>query len=116
CHAAEHELFRDPKLALTPAQHAASGFALELPHAKQECAQCHAPAGSFAERYPGRSAELCSQCHADPHGGQFEGGPFATGDCLACHEKTRWEPHTFDVAKHAFTGFALTGAHTSTDC
>ncbi len=117
CHKAEHESFRDQALELTPEQHAQSGFALELPHEKQTCAQCHDPLRTeFVERYPGRKTDLCSQCHADPHGGQFAEGPFSTGDCLVCHERTRFEPHTFDIDKHAQAEFALNGTHATTKC
>ncbi|HUR27156.1 MAG TPA: cytochrome c3 family protein [Planctomycetota bacterium] len=117
CHAAAHDSFRDERLVLTPEQHARSGFALDAPHAETKCAQCHAPdAPTFAESYPGRAQDRCSACHADPHGGQFAEGPFSEGDCLACHERTRFEPHAFDVAKHARADFALTGTHVRTEC
>jgi len=117
CHAAEHDSFRDERLALSSEQHARSGFTLDLPHDQQKCQQCHDPrALAFADRYPGRKQDLCSACHADPHGGQFALGPFSTGDCLACHERTRFEPHTFDTEKHARAEFVLTGAHLGTQC
>lgn len=117
CHAAEHDTFRDERLKLTPEQHAWSGFKLDLPHDEVTCDKCHDPSGeSFPARYPGRRQDTCSQCHEDPHGGQFADGPFSTGDCLACHEATRFEPHTFDLAKHMRADFTLTGAHATTKC
>jgi hypothetical protein len=117
CHAAEHDSFRDERLALSLAQHAKSGFVLDLPHDEVTCAQCHDPAvKTFDARYPGRTQDLCSRCHADVHAGQFAQGPFSQGDCLACHERTRWDPHTFDAEQHALAAFVLTGTHTATEC
>ncbi len=118
CHAADHETFRDDRLsALTVEQHAASGFALAAPHDAQKCVDCHDPAlADFAKRYPGRDADRCSACHDDPHGGQFAAGAFASGDCLACHAREHFEPHTFDVEQHARAAFALSGAHTALEC
>ncbi|MBK8180850.1 MAG: hypothetical protein IPK67_18555 [Planctomycetes bacterium] len=116
CHGAEHETFRDERLVLTPEQHLKSGFPVDVPHDEVQCDKCHAPEASFAQRYPGRSPDQCSRCHADAHAGQFAEGPFATGDCLACHERTRWTPHTFDVEKHGLAEFTLTGSHATTEC
>lgn len=117
CHEAEHETFRDQALELDPEQHAQSGFSLALPHDKQTCEQCHDPLqDDFTQRYPGRRQDLCSQCHEDPHGGQFADGPFSTGDCLACHAREHFDPPAFDVEQHARADFALTGTHTTTAC
>jgi hypothetical protein len=117
CHLAEHEEFRNEHVTTTPEQHAASGFALSLPHDKQVCADCHDPEGrDFAARYPGRGADECSACHDDPHGGQFAEGPFSKGDCIACHDREHFEPHAFTVEKHSLAAFALSGAHLTTEC
>lgn len=117
CHAAEHELFRDERLALSPQQHAASGFSLGPPHAELECASCHAPElANFAERYPGRGQDECSACHADPHEGQFTTGPFAGGECIACHSRQHFDPHEFDLDKHARAALRLEGAHAAAEC
>lgn len=117
CHAAEHDSFRDERLQLSAQQHAASGFALAAPHDALECAQCHEPAAAdFAARYPGRGQDQCSACHQDPHGGQFASGPFSGGDCIACHSREHFEPHEFDLAKHARAALALDGRHAQTEC
>jgi hypothetical protein len=116
CHAPEHTSFREPGLALTKEQHAASGFALEAPHDALECGACHAGAGTpFAERFHGRAGQ-CSTCHEDPHAGQFDRGTFAGAECNACHEPTRFAPHAFTPEKHALTGFELTGRHLELSC
>ena len=71
---------------------------------------------SFAQRFPGRSNGDCARCHADPHFGQFDVGPFAVRRCTECHEEMGWEPHTFTKERHARTDFALNGKHGETDC
>lgn len=115
CHAAHHETFTAPDATLERALHAATGFPLEAPHAAVACAGCHAPAASFAERYPGRSPDGCAACHADPHRGEFGDLP-ARGDCRQCHAATHFMPSDFDLGRHARTGFPLTGAHQAVAC
>lgn len=116
CHAHEHTSFRDPRLELTPAQHAASGFPLEPPHQNLSCAQCHAPELAFEARHPGRRPQDCASCHADPHGGQFDDGPFAAQGCIACHQVHAFEPHRFDAGLHARTAFPLEHSHLAVAC
>ena len=117
CHLAEHETFRDERIPLDAPLHAGSGFALVEPHAEVTCDECHDPLlETFAERYPGRTGQACSVCHADPHEGQFATGPFSEGECTVCHAPHEWEPPAFGVAEHGRTELALTGAHVETDC
>jgi len=118
CHAAEHDTFHHVELLrMTPAQHAASGFALAEPHDQVKCVDCHAlEPRDFAARYPGRSADRCSACHEDVHAGQFATGPFSQGDCLACHERTHFDPPAFDVEEHARAALPLEGAHLELEC
>lgn len=159
CHPPSDESFARPQAEITAAQHALAGFALEAPHARATCEQCHtrsaleraarvdAPgdaarsarkagdassavtdvratrsggdsadpsstdAATFALLHPGRNADDCAACHADPHGGQF-----GDASCLACHERLAFVPHGFDVARHAATAFALEGAHAAVAC
>lgn len=116
CHDAEHASFRGDVAEMTAELHAASGFSLEAPHDRAECADCHSPyAPLFELRYPGRSADACDVCHQDPHGGQFDGGPFAAG-CLVCHDRHAFEPHAFAVPQHALTAMPLTGRHVDAEC
>jgi len=117
CHLAEHTNFAEGSLAVTPEQHALSGFALDLPHDKVACEACHKPElDGFRARFPGRTSEACSACHADVHGGQFAEGPFARQECTACHDKERFEPHAFTVEKHALASLPLTGKHLEAAC
>ncbi len=118
CHAAEHESFRDPELAqMTAAQHAASGFPLAPPHDAPACDRCHDPERKrFAKRFPGRTPEQCSACHADVHAGQFEDGPFAGQECSACHAALHFDPPAFGLEEHARTALPLEGRHAETEC
>jgi hypothetical protein len=117
CHEAEHTSFRDEGLELSAAQHAKSGFPIDAPHDGSTCAECHDPGLlTFEARYPGRDRDSCAACHEDPHGGQFDTGPFAAEGCVACHGRERFEPHRFDVDLHARTALPLEGSHLEADC
>lgn len=117
CHAAEHVLFAEAAALTSPTQHASSGFALALPHDELACDECHsAELGDYAARFPGRDADTCSACHDDVHDGQFATGPFSSGDCIACHAREHFSPHTFDLADHARTSLPLEGAHAPLEC
>lgn len=112
CHLAEHSSFRPGDLSVTSAQHAASGFPLEPPHAEIACGACHRPEKEpFGARYPGREADDCAACHADPHDGQFR-----DASCLDCHDRLRFQPHGFTAERHAATKLPLTGGHLETEC
>lgn len=117
CHQAEHTEFLQATSITSATHHAQSGFALDRPHDQAKCEQCHEPdLERFDERYPGRGADECSACHADPHGGQFDEGLFAGQECTACHERTQFAPHTFELDDHARTAMPLDGVHARTEC
>jgi hypothetical protein len=123
CHDALHASFASPAATLTVEQHAASGFALDAPHARQDCEECHAPraegpfaSADFASRYPGRSADDCAACHADPHAGEFERGAFSGRRCVDCHATHEFRPSRFDADMHALSGFALSDSHALPQC
>lgn len=133
CHPITHTSFADERVTLTPAQHAAAGFSLAAPHERAACTACHPASAraddeierttfaSYVRAHPGRTADDCAACHGDPHGGQFATGPFATSTsagaaCIVCHERAHFSPPAFDLAEHARTTFALTGAHQAVAC
>jgi hypothetical protein len=84
-----------------------SGFELTGGHSGRQCVDCHQGTTSAAN-------SDCISCHqanyneAKDHAAQS----FPT-NCLLCHNNTDWTQSTFD---HNATSFALTGAHTTTDC
>jgi len=112
CHLPDHVSFAPEGLAVTPAQHAATGFPLDRPHAEVACAACHDRGeASFAERHPGRGADDCAACHEDPHRGQFR-----KTLCIECHARDDFRPHRFDETRHAATRLPLTGSHLAATC
>ncbi|NQU47546.1 MAG: cytochrome c3 family protein [Planctomycetes bacterium] len=118
CHSEKHDSFVSQKIELSLAQHATSGFRLQAPHQDLACEKCHSLANgtAFKQRYPGRTAERCIECHQDPHNGQFDHAPYLEKGCLSCHADDRFKPHGFDLAKHQQTDFELTHSHLEADC
>ncbi len=94
--------------------HAATGFPLAGGHAGVACAECHQEAtdpagGATFRRFAGVEHGACSDCHADPHRGQFAGRT-----CASCHSVEGWElVRGFD---HERTRFPLTGRHRQAAC
>ncbi len=128
CHSTEENTFLGSTARMTPALHAATGFALDVPHTKVACVDCHAEFGHrealaagpdlparFARYYPGRRAEDCAACHKDPHQGQFSAG-VTHGRCIECHQATHFEPSAYDLARHEKSSFPLTGSHRAVGC
>ncbi len=125
CHDAGHDTFQSPPATLSREAHALVGMPLTAPHDKAACAKCHEgygrreplkDAAAYRALYPGRKAERCEQCHADPHGGQFEKGALAGSTCTTCHAREAFLPHGFDAKMHDRTAFALHGAHRKAAC
>jgi hypothetical protein len=117
CHDPRHASFAEAPDAIDAALHrAASGFALEPPHAGLACSDCHADGAARAERYPGRRADDCAACHADPHRDEFADGPFAGARCADCHAPRAFAPAAFEVEHHARTSFDLDGSHAAVAC
>jgi hypothetical protein len=110
CHLAEHTDFGDASTATTPAQHALTGFALEVSHADRVQGLLRSDLSVSARATPGvraRPAAVCqpmrtaaSSRRDGSHGG-VHGLP----------RQGRFEPHAFTVEKHAVTALPLTGKH-----
>lgn len=103
---------------LAAERHRATGFALDVPHDRANCEDCHPGPGArpFAERFPGRAADACAECHDDPHGDLTARGAFAGASCVECHASTHFVPAAFPLAAHERTGWPLTGSHTAVPC
>lgn len=96
------------------AQHAAT-YPLTGAHAAVPCIRCHVLTQGSPVRLFASTPRECKQCHADPHGGQFQ-REMAKGDCTACH---RQDAATFSIRPYDHarqTGYSLTGAHEKADC
>jgi Cytochrome c7 and related cytochrome c len=107
----------------TLAQHSKTRFPLTGGHLAVPCVECHrarddAPPGASAPYHFKTLA--CTECHADPHRGQFaarmaklDAGGKPVG-CEACHVNTTWRDiKRFD---HSTAAFALTGTHRAVAC
>lgn len=118
CHDAERGPFEHDIEAFEPRFHAASGFALEEPHANLDCGACHGggPERGFRARFPGRRADDCAACHDDPHGGQFQDALADARACVDCHGTRAFTPVNFGVQEHARTSFPLEESHASVAC
>lgn len=111
CHDEEHATFAAGERAMPRALHDLVGMQLDGPHVRVDCASCHAGGLTRAPDRPARLGSDCAACHDDPHAGQF-----GARACLDCHERERFTPSRIDVAAHAASGFALSGAHATTAC
>ncbi len=95
-------------------KHQASRFPLLGRHAALSCLTCHANASQ--KQFAGTPID-CYGCHRNDYVQSRSPNHTAAGfstDCLQCHKVTSfvWSKG-FD---HAMTAFALTGAHTTTQC
>ena len=90
--------------------HDRTSYPLRGRHAAVACAACHAPDRPAKLRH-----EACADCHRDPHQGQLaQRGD--KGACESCHGVDGFKPARFDLAEHALTSYALTGAHLAVPC
>lgn len=115
CHPLDLPTFADPRVAVTPEQHAFGGFPLAAPHDQVACAACHTPGVDYAGRHPGRGPRECHACHEDPHGGQFAPETYP-GGCVDCHAATHFAPTAFDRQHHERTALPLEGRHSEIEC
>lgn len=85
--------------------HAKTAFPLIGQHTTVACARCH------TSTYKGTGRE-CSDCHTDPHAGQFMDK--GKTDCALCHTPIGRRALIF---RHNIqSSFALTGAHAKAEC
>jgi hypothetical protein len=96
-----------------------TGFALEGAHAAIGCADCHAPLRLpevSGRRFARAQGEACSDCHADPHAGQFRGANGGPTDCARCHATSGSFPAASRFDHQRDARFALDETHRSLDC
>jgi hypothetical protein len=90
------------------AEHATTRFKLDGKHVAAPCSGCHPgarPRMAFAV-----AKQACLDCHASPHGAQFQ-AEIAAGGCARCHTTFDWH-----LAKIDHRAFPLVGAHARTAC
>ncbi len=107
----------------TLAEHQKTRFPLTGGHLATPCAECHQgripPGTKLPAPYHFKDLS-CTECHEDPHRGEFARRMSQTGPdgqplgCEACHSTQSWTEHVrFD---HASTAFPLLGAHRAVAC
>jgi hypothetical protein len=90
--------------------HNTTSFPLTGAHVGAACSSCHSDGV-----YNGKST-ACYSCHQTQYAGAsppHNATSFPTAQCASCHNTTSWDNANFN---HAATGFALTGAHSTTPC
>lgn len=91
--------------------HSRTLFPLTGTHRRTLCQSCHTPDANGQPRWSGLKFAHCSDCHADPHKGEFKQG------CDSCHNTTAWAESRFtSTFDHSKTGFPLLGKHAQVDC
>jgi len=109
CHSADG--FKPSTFGLK--EHATTAYPLQGKHATLQCTQCHIPKGKttvYAMKF-----RYCTDCHADPHAGQFASAPHFNR-CEHCHNLQRFLPSTFGLRGHNETPFRLSGGHVAVPC
>lgn len=90
-----------------------SSFPLDGEHSDTPCEKCHAPqqnARADLEFLLYGIGGNCSDCHSDPHQGQF------TKNCESCHSTTGWTGPWLVDAHGSNSVFPLVGKHNSVAC
>lgn len=67
-----------------------TGFPLRGQHRKIDCSECHTPrvnADEFGRTWEAAPGTSCSDCHTNPHAGQFQAE--GATDCRRCHQSAR---------------------------
>lgn len=99
------------QIASSSFDHNVTRFPLRGLHAKVPCEKCHGEGTRMNQIAFAR----CSDCHKDPHSGQFARRTDG-GVCEACHNEDGFVPASFTLVDHEKTRYPLTGAHLAQPC
>ena len=106
----------DWKAAATGFNHSKTRYLLTGAHAQVACQKCHRtdPANPKVTQYTGIPFAKCSDCHSDPHHGEFK------ANCESCHTTAGWRQASETKASvnfdHSRTKFPLVGKHQGVKC
>ena len=118
-------------------QHNKTPFPLSGAHRTANCRSCHLVDAQLGKKvdpavrtklarqrrpelvalvvmHPKQGPGDCSDCHRDPHQGQFAAQTMAADDCAACHTTDSFAKIRFDHNRDS--RFPLTGAHGKAPC
>jgi hypothetical protein len=109
CHSTSD--WKGARIERTNFDHSKTAFPLLGAHRTVLCQSCHTAGADGQPRWSGLKFANCSDCHTDPHKGEFKQG------CDSCHTTVTWKKSSF-VTKfdHSKTGFPLLGKHAEVDC
>ncbi len=115
CHS-EHngKNFRLVRLDPATFDHNLTGYALSVPHGKQDCRTCHASKNITDQKLKSKKNTFlgirtdCLTCHADYHLRTL------SSECKNCHNQDSFVPAT--GFSHDKAKFRLAGKHKSVDC
>lgn len=109
CHSAAD--WKGARIEKETFDHSKTGFPLLGAHRTVLCQSCHTAGTDGQPRWSGLKFANCSDCHSDPHKGEFKPG------CDSCHTTVTWKRSRF-VTKfdHSTTAFPLQGKHAEVDC
>ena len=90
-----------------------SQFRLEGKHSDTSCEKCHVSQTDSGDGskfvFYGIGTD-CSECHRDPHNGQFE------KSCESCHSEQGWKGRWLVEAHGPSSSYPLRGKHATVDC
>ena len=93
--------------------HQLARFSLKGAHQTLQCAQCHVQHSNKPghEQFVGlETTGACTQCHADPHEGQF------SQNCTSCHSERGWTGKQLLFVHNRDSSFHLNGKHEQVAC
>jgi len=91
--------------------HSKTRYPLTGAHRNVLCQSCHTAGADGQPRYAGLPFASCSNCHKDPHKGEFKQG------CDSCHNTSSWKKSGFATTfDHSKTKFPLLGKHIDVPC
>jgi len=93
--------------------HSKTKYPLTGAHAQVACEKCHFPTGpEKTVKYSGIKFAACTDCHTDPHKGEFK------GTCESCHTTASWKKVSMSEAQfdHSKTKYPLVGMHAKVGC
>ena len=93
--------------------HNQAQFKREGRHAGLECDECHKKKRSAETPgvyYIGLKFASCTDCHRDPHAGQF------AANCTQCHTLNGWKGKELKFSHEADSPFKLTQKHIAVEC
>ena len=91
--------------------HSKTRYPLTGAHREVLCKSCHTAGADGQPRYTGLQFSSCSDCHRDPHKGEFK------QTCESCHTTATWKKSNFtSTFDHSKTHFPLLGKHIAVPC